>query len=163
MRSQNIHISSPEQWLPKALRRHCVLFFIWSSLCLQWGERKQTVCSGLISSQLPRSRRQVQVKEAISGATEAGPILSKVVNYVSARSPFHLSRESPVLPDATFPWLIGFPSNPSLAQALSLQISTEDPNHRQGRSALCSRLIPLLKLLIQTALETCQCSVEVTS
>lgn len=55
-----------------------------------------------ISFQPPISRRQVQVKEALSGTTEAGSVLSKITNYFLARTTFHLSGETPSFPSHHF-------------------------------------------------------------
>lgn len=107
-----------------------------SSVSAVGGVNSDGVLQAYISCQPPRSRRQVQIEEAISGTTEAGPILDKIMNCILATTPFHLSRESPSFTSHHFPWLTGFRSNPLFAQYLSSLLSTEVPYSQTRKECL---------------------------
>lgn len=121
-----------------------ILFSLVSCLSVMRGKNSDSVLQAHVSFQPPRSRRQIQIKEALLGVIEAGPITGKSMNCVLVRTPFHLSRENPFYL-TPLPLTYRLPVKSFIPSDFSSLLSTEVTYSARkiGRGGdLCSSLIP---------------------
>ena len=128
------------------------------------GNNSDSVLQAHVSFQPPRSRRQIQIKEALLGVIEAGPITGKSMNCVLVRTPFHLSRENPFYL-TPLPLTYRLPVKSFIPSDFSSLLSTEVTYSARkiGRGGTCVLASSPHSYSFWTALDTCQSSRELAS